>query len=221
MFTKLLKLDLWVLFLILLKMIYWGILMWVNFLFIHYMKIIFYPSYLSYSGGALYHFIFALICISIFRVLLLVLEVFCGHFYQHLLHLMRSISRLFNFKEFIAFWRKTHILIIVPFLFCSWRMVTWNWYWIFFAKFIKERFGWLLCFEPSNSYVLPLIHGYYCRIWCRSPSVLSFGIGKVLLMVLSGAFFAAWRVNSHLELLNFYSCYPHFVKERGLRNVCK
>lgn len=73
-------------------------------------------SILPFSGGALYHFIFVLIFINIFRALLPVLEVFCGHFYrlllhlmrsisryQHLLHLMRSISRLFNFKEFIAF----------------------------------------------------------------------------------------------------------------------
>ena len=48
-----------------------------------------------------------------------------------------------------------------------------------------------------------------CASIFRSPSVVSFGIEKVLLMALSGVFFLIWRVNSRSEVWNsFVSCRP-------------
>lgn len=51
--------------------------------------------------------------------------------------------------------------------------------------------------------------------------MISFGIRTVLLMVLSGPFFATLRVNFHTELLSLYACYQLWVKVHGLLNVCK
>ena len=54
----------------------------------------------------------------------------------------------------------------------------------------------------------------------RNFSTTSSRIGRVLLMVLFGAFFATWKVSSRSGLWNLLTFYQLFVKELGQQDAC-
>lgn len=94
-----------------------------------------------------------------------------------------------------------------------------------------EVWTWLLSYNicgfgrfcnRNSAVIIISVLSFICSFqFCRSHFVSSSGTEEVLLMVLSGVFFATQRVNFLSGLWSLFAFYHPFVKELGLLNVCE